>query len=191
MAGREKKYTPKSLREAVDRYFLSICRTAPVTEQVPTGELDERGHKIYETQPVMNDLGEIMLRKEYVIPPTVSGLCEYLGIHRATWNRYCDAESHPEFCDTTTRARGRMRAYLEEQLLTRKDVRGIIFDLQNNYGYAEKREVELGSRAAQAMGGTLPVEERTELLKLLRKEMEETETVTEKDDHEDADGQGD
>ncbi len=174
MPGRETKYkTNKALRDAVEKYFNSISRTAPVTEKVPTGELDERGHMIFETQPVMNDLGEIMLRKEYVIPPTVSGLCEYLGIHRSTWANYCDQEKHPEFFDTTTRARGRMRAYLEEQLLTRKDVRGIIFDLQNNYGYSEKREVELGTRATAAIGSVgLPAEERAELLAILKEEAE-------------------
>lgn len=170
MAGREKKYTAKALRESVENYFASISRTAPVKELVPTGELDERGHKIFELQPVMNDLNEIMLRKEYVIPPTVSGLCEYLGIHRSTWANYCDKELHPEFFDTTTRARGRMRAYLEEQLLTRKDVRGVIFDLQNNYGYSEKREIELGQETKKVLGGKLNPEERGELLDLLRAE---------------------
>ena len=167
---REKKYTAKKLEAETEKYFMSISRTAPVTELVPTGELDARGHKIYETQPVMNDLGEMMTQKEYFIPPTVSGLCEFLGIHRATWNRYCDPDLHPEFCDTTTRARGRMRAYLEEQLLTRKDVRGIIFDLQNNYGYTEKREIELGQEAKKVLGGKLNPEERGELLDLLRAE---------------------
>ena len=171
MAGREKKYTAKRLEAEVEKYFASISRTAPVTELVPTGELDEHGHKIFELQPVMNDLNEIMLRKEFIIPPTVSGLCEYLGIHRATWNRYCDPELHPEFCDTTTRARGRMRAYLEEQLLTRKDVRGIIFDLQNNYGYTEKREVELGRETQKVLGGKMAPEEREELLSLLQAEI--------------------
>ncbi len=170
MAGREKKYTAKALCESVEKYFASICRTAPVTELVPTGELDERGHKIFELQPVMNDLNEIMLRKEYVIPPTVSGLCEYLGIHRSTWANYCDKDLHPEFFDTTTRARGRMRAYLEEQLLTRKDVRGVIFDLQNNYGYSEKREIELGQETKKVLGSKLNPEERGELLDLLRAE---------------------
>ncbi len=174
MAGREKKYTPKSLEKAVGNYFMSISRTQPVTEPVWTGELDERGHKVYELQPVMNDLGEIMTHREYAIPPTVSGLCQYLGIHRATWARYCDPEQYPEFCDTTTRARGCLRAYLEEQLLIRKDVRGIIFDLQNNHGYAEKREVELGSRASAIAGSlALPPEEREALIMALVEEAQD------------------
>ena len=184
MAGREKKYTAKKLNEAVERYFKSISRTAPVTEEVPTGELDERGHKLYHQVPVVNDLNEAMLHTEFIIPPTVSGLCQYLGIHRATWARYSDPDQHPEFCDTTTRARGRMRAYLEEQLLTRKDVRGVIFDLQNNYGYAERREVELGSKARAAIGSAnLPVEERAELLALLQQEVNSDADRTQEPEH--------
>ena len=170
MAGRERKYTAGKLNAAVERYFKSISRTAKVTEEVWTGELDSHGHKVTEAREVTNDLGEVMTRREYLIPPTVSGLCQYLGIHRSTWANYCDREKHPEFFDTTTHARGYMRAYLEEQLLTRKDVKGIIFDLQNNHGYAERKEIELGSRAAQAIGASISPEEREELLELLREE---------------------
>ena len=172
MAGRERKYTAGKLNAAVERYFKSISRTATVTENVWTGEFDNHGHKVMETREVTNDLGEVMTHREYLIPPTVSGLCQYLGIHRSTWANYCDREKHPEFFDTTTHARGYMRAYLEEQLLTRKDVKGIIFDLQNNHGYAERKEIELGSRAAQAIGASISPEEREELLEQLRGEAE-------------------
>lgn len=148
---RPKKYTAKTLREAVDAYFDSISRTVTATEQVATGQRDAKGHMIYEPRPITNKLGKEMTYDEYILPPTVGGLCQHLGIHRSTWAEYCDPEQHPEFSDTTTRARGRMRGYLEQQLLTRKDVKGIIFDLQNNYGYAEKRQVELGERATKAV----------------------------------------
>lgn len=166
---RPRKYTKKALSAAVDEYFDSISREVPVTEQVDSGQRDERGHVIYEAVPVKNRRGEEMMRLEYLIPPTVGGLCEHLGIHRSTWAAWCDGERFPEFADTTTRARGRMRAWLEEQLLTRKDVKGIIFDLQNNYGLSEKREIELGSRAAKAVtaGGTLS-ERKAALDELLR-----------------------
>jgi hypothetical protein len=48
-------------------------------------------------------------------------------------------------------ARGRLRAWREEQLLTRKHVKGIIFDLENNYGCRQKHQVEWGPRAVKAM----------------------------------------
>lgn len=169
--GRNKKYTRKKLAEAVDRYFASITRIVTVTELIETGQRDDKGHKIFERRPIVNALGEETRVEEYIVPPTVGGLCQYLGIHRSTWAEYCDAEKHPEFSDTTTRARGRLRTYLEQQLLTRKDVKGIIFDLQNNHGYAEKRQVELGERASKATSAAfMPMGEKKALLEEIARE---------------------
>ena len=149
---RPKKYTKKTLAEAVNRYFGSITRIVAATELVETGKRDDKGHKIYERVPIKNSLGEEAKLEEYIVPPTVGALCQYLGIHRSTWTEYCNPEEHPEFSDTTTYARGRIRAYLEQQLLMRKDVKGIIFDLQNNHSYSEGR-----SRDAKESTGNVTV----------------------------------
>lgn len=158
----EKKYTPRSLKKAVERYFASITRTVPLTEPRDSGQRDKMGHVIYEQVPVINALGEQANVTEYLVPPSVGGLCEFLGIHRATWANYCNPEEYPEFFDTITQARGRMRAWNEQQLLTRsgKDVKGIIFNLENNYGYREKQSVEVSGgvedylrKLAEAGGG--------------------------------------
>ena len=134
---RPKKYTKKALAEAVEHYFGSITRIVTAKELVETGKRDDKGHMIFERIPIKNSLGEEAKVEEYIVPPTVGALCQHLGIHRSTWAEYCDSVQHPEFSDTTTYARGRIRAYLEQQLLTRKDVKGIIFDLKNNHGYSE------------------------------------------------------
>lgn len=141
----EKKYTPRTLKKAVDTYFASISRTVPLTEPRDSGARDKMGHVIYEQAPVINSLGKQVEVTEYLVPPSVGGLCEYLGIHRATWANYCDREKNPEMFDTTTQAQGRMRAWNEQQLLTRsgKDIKGIIFNLENNYGYRERQSVEV------------------------------------------------
>ena len=124
-AGRPKKYTKKGLEKAVEGYFDSISR------------------------------GGNAWSAEYTRPPTVSGLCLYLGIDRSTWQNYADRELHPEFQKITAYARMRMEAYLEEQLLTReKNVQGLIFNLQNNYGWREKREVELGGETRRTVAGS-------------------------------------
>lgn len=168
---RPKKYTKKSLDEAVEHYFSSITRVVTLTELVETGERDDKGHKIYERVPIINALGEEAMAEEYIVPPTVGGLCAALGIHRSTWAEWCNAEEYPEFSDTTTRARGRIRAYLEQQLLTRKDVKGIIFDLQNNHGYCEKHHMELGDRASRAVSAAaMPMSEKKELLEEIARE---------------------
>ena len=168
---RPKKYSPAGLGKAVELYFNSISREVPATERVDSGKRDAKGHIIWESKPIINKLGEQMTLTEYIVPPTVGGLCAFLGIHRSTWTEWCDSKLHPEFSDTTTYARGRMRAWREEQLLIRKDVKGIIFDLQNNYGYSEKREIELGKgaqMAAEAAG--LSMSERKTLLEEIARE---------------------
>lgn len=164
--GRPKKYTKKSLREAVERYFDSISREVELTEKRDTGKRDGSGHVIYETVVITNKLGEPAKVTEFIVPPTVGGLCEFLGIHRSTWTEWCDKDKYPEFSDTTTRARGRMRAWCESQLLTRKDVKGIIFNLQNNYDYRERREIELGPGTAKAVAASsISTAERLAILK--------------------------
>lgn len=143
-AGRPKKYTKTGLQKAVDGYFASISRTVRVR--------DEDG------VPVCNDAGEDIRVTEYVRPPSVGGLCLFLGIDRSTWQNYCDRKLHPELAEITAQARVRMEAYLEEQLLTReKNVQGLIFNLQNNYGWREKREVELGGETRQAVAESAQV----------------------------------
>lgn len=169
--GRPRKYTPRTLEKAVEAYFDGITREVGLTEKEDTGKKDADGHKIFENKPVINKRGEQVMVTEYLVPPTVGGLCERLGIHRSTWAEYCDEQLHPEFYDTTTRARGRMREYLEQQLLTRKDVKGIIFSLQNNYGYTERREVEFGPQASRSMAAaSVPMSERRAVLKELAAE---------------------
>lgn len=168
---RPRKYTKKTLEAAVENYFSSITRIVPVTEMVETGERDDKGHKIYERRAVTNNLGEKAKVEEYIVPPTVGGLCQFLGIHRSTWAEYCDPERHKEFSDTTTRARGRMEAYLERELLTRKDVRGITFCLQNNFGHSEKHQVELGERASKAVSAAnMSTDEKKAILEQIARE---------------------
>ena len=146
--GRPKKYTPESLRRAVKKYFLSITREKKLTERVPTDEKDNDGHVIYEDKPVMNMLDEQVTVIEFVVPPSVGGICRFLGIHRSTWNEWAKEEG---FSDTVTHAQGCMQAWNEEQLLTRpgKDLKGIVFNLENNYGYREKSSVEMSGGIEQ------------------------------------------
>lgn len=172
--GRPKKYTKKALTEAVERYFASISREIAVTEKVDTGRKDADGHKVYEAKAVLNSLGEQAKVLEYIEPPTVGGLCMSLGIHRSTWAEYCDHDEYPEFKDITTWAKERLRMYLEQQLLIRKDVKGVIFDLQNNHGYSEKRQVELGDRASKVLSAaSMTIGEKKALMEEIARDFHE------------------
>ena len=166
-AGRPKKYTRKGLEKAVEGYFASISRKVRV--------LDEDGEAVY------NDIGESIWVTEYIRPPTVSGLCLYLGIDRSTWQNYADRRLHPELQEITAYAKMRMETYLEEQLLTReKNVQGLVFNLQNNYGWREKREVELGGETREAVSAgvqaqSMSIAEKMALLTEQREALAEAE----------------
>ena len=150
---RPREYTADKLEKAVRRYFRSITRQVPQTEMVPTGQTDEKGHMTYRQEPIINDLGKQLVLTEYLVPPNIADLCEALHIHRSTWANYCDADQYPEFAEITEGVKARMQAWNERELLTRpgKDVKGIIFNLQQNYGYGgEKHEMELSGGALEA-----------------------------------------
>lgn len=129
-AGRPKKYTAKTLEQAVNRYFKSISCTR--------NAMDLEGNQIF------NDDGEPITYTAYVRPPSISALCLSLGIEKRTWANYAEQETMAPVVENT---KARVEAYLEEQLTIReKGVQGIIFNLQNNYGWKQKQEVELGEK---------------------------------------------
>ncbi len=128
---KEKRWTGgTALEAAVAGYFRSISRTVTA---------EERG------APILNDAGEPIRYREYVVPPTVWGLCEYLGISRATWESYCDPRRHPQFRSAAALARDLMQDWSQRALLSRKDVRGLIYILQNAQDQSGEREEETGS----------------------------------------------
>lgn len=143
--GRPRKYTPARLKAQVDQYFASITRKRKITETVVTEELDQFGHQKKITVPVKNQLGQEVEVTEYIIPPDVAGLCDFLKIHPSTWALYADHEKHPEFREITELVYDRMKAWNEREILTRpgKDIAGIKFNLENNYGYRDRTDVRI------------------------------------------------
>lgn len=162
--GRPRKYNGKKLQKAVERYFQRITTEQTVTVPRETGEKDKYGHDVVELVPAVNQLGEELTETVYLIPPTIGGLCIYLGISGSTWAEYAGEE---EFSETVTYARGRIKAYLQQELLTRpgRDVKGIMFDLQNNHGYREK--VDVSTREQE-----LAMQEKELKIKKLEAELE-------------------
>lgn len=171
--GRNRKYkTAAALRRAVWDYFDSISKIEPVMERYPTGNLDAWGHDEYLWREATNERGEVVTRRVFHVPPTAAGMRKHLGISKSTWAEYGDRKLHPELCEVVEEAREVLQKWREEQLLTRagKDVRGIIFDLQANYGMSERKTVDLGEQAAKAVrtaagAAALPLEDREALLR--------------------------
>lgn len=154
---REKKYkTAKTFAAAVDGYFSSISRTVNVRLLDPEKE---------EWYDAVNDDGEPIKDVQYIVPPSLSAMCLKLGISRQTFSHYA-ADTAGGYAAVCEYARLRVQAYLEEQLKSRtKGLSGIIFDLQANFGWKEKREVAIDEETRRDMKQTLTMDEKLALIR--------------------------
>lgn len=142
LAGRRKSFsTAAKFSAACDKYFSSISRTVTA--------LDGSG------KPITNDDGEPIKYTEYVIPPSISALCLFIGIERSTFRNYeneKNSDKYPGFREVCQHCRDRIECWLETEVNTRrKGLQGIIFNLKNNYGWRDKTEIELGEGTLRQM----------------------------------------
>ena len=77
MCIRDRKYTPRTLRTAVDEYFRYHSRTVTLREQVNTGQKDGWGHWVFELRDVTNDAGDPVKVREFVVPVSYTHLDVY------------------------------------------------------------------------------------------------------------------
>ena len=61
-------------------------------EPYDTGRKDKYGHTIFEYRSVLNDEGEEITYREFIVAPRMTALCRYLGISAQTWARYASGE---------------------------------------------------------------------------------------------------
>ena len=175
--GQEKKYTAAALERACEAYFASISYEEPVMRSVPATDeegvllKDDKGHTMYRQEQVTTADGKKAVQTVWIEPPSIVGLCLYLGIHRSTFFRYGELDGEDEeserFRNTVTRARGRVEAYNISRLEDKSAARGAIFNLQNNFGWAEKKEVEMGEKTREAVtyGAGMTMKEKIQWLK--------------------------
>lgn len=74
------------------------------------------------------------------IPYTISGLAYHLDTSRRTLIDY--EERDDEYSHTIRKAKDRCEAFAEESLWKPKIATGIMFNLQNNYGWRQKQELD-------------------------------------------------
>ena len=152
--GRPRKYgTAAAFRRAVEGYFRSITRTVNVKD-TDTG------------LALLNDDLEPVRVPEYIVPPSFTDMLLWLGISKKTWCNYANGDN-ADIAWVCDRAKARIEAYLERELMTRqKGVQGIIFNLSSNYAWKEKREIEVGTETRKALAaGGMTMEEKMELIR--------------------------
>lgn len=140
--GKEPKYKPEELEAKIEDYFAGITRLVTVTEMVDTGEKDKYGHAILEARDVLNSKGEAVKKLNYIIPPTIGGICKHLGISPTTWSKYGERKRYDEI---VKRTRGRVYEYLQGETLVRPDkmLGGIMFNIENNFPeFAPRKQMD-------------------------------------------------
>ncbi len=144
---KKKRGRPMAIKNAsdlealVNKYFSSISYKEPF--KGPDGT-------------ILTDIdGDMIEKTVFISPPDVMSLCLFLNISDTTWENYCNAEKHPDFAPICKRTQMRMEAYLREVLVTREkgSLQGVIFNLQNNYGWRDKKTVDLGDETRDALAG--------------------------------------
>lgn len=145
--------TAEELKERIEAYF-NDCLSHPeeVTEykyhtkeetytvtnrkgeeETKTRELDD-----YEREPYAVKRWRISMPKT----PTVTGLALFLDTSRQTLINYEENKDHPEFFDTIKKAKDLIENHWE-QMLQGNNVTGVIFNLKNNYQWADRTEQEI------------------------------------------------
>jgi hypothetical protein len=82
-----------------------------------------------------NEDGKMIITKPY----TISGLCDYIGIHKDTYYEYA---KKPEYEHITRMAKQKVETFiLEMATINKTNVIMSIVNLKNNFGYADKIDV--------------------------------------------------
>ena len=138
-AGAPPRYSdPETLQASLDAYF-EYCDNRIVKETT----INPRGQVI-----------EIEIKRP--IPYTVSGLALWLGF--TSRNAILNYEDKPEFLGPIKRAKLRIEQQLEGNLALGKHAAGIIFNLKNNYGWKDAKELDVTTQGQKLGYVALPEE---------------------------------
>lgn len=161
--GRPRIYkTVAAFRKAVDGYFQAITRERKLTEFVDSGERTNKGKPIYVERDVLGIDGQPVMVLDYVVPPTMPALQLTIGVGKSSWDNYRKREGFAEVCAD---AKLRIEAYLAEQAVLRDKPQGVLFTLENNYGWKSNREIELGDKTRAALAQDMTMAEKMALIR--------------------------
>lgn len=149
--------TAAALRKAIDAYFRAITYEQTLMEVYDTGERTNKGKPIMAERELCDMDGKPIRVVRYAVAPTRQGICLALGISKDTWENYRDPTqdgTYPGFCAVCAEAELRIEAYLAEQVTQRTgNVNGLMFNLQNNYGWKEKKDVTVHGSVEDYLAG--------------------------------------
>lgn len=179
-----KKYTAAAFSRGCKAYFASISYQRPVTrpEMILDDDgcpvLDDYGHTRYKQVPIITADGKEAWETCWIEPPSIQALCLHLGIDASTFSRYQKPDPEDpdgeKLAEAARLAKARVEAYLISRLEDKGAANGTKFNLQHNFGWMEKKEIELGAGAQKAVTATsMTMEEKLALLKEIGAEVPE------------------
>ena len=179
-----KKYKAATFRRGCEAYFASISYRRPVTqpEMILDDDgcpvLDDYGHTRYKQVPIITADGKEAWETCWIEPPSIQALCLHLGIDTSTFSRYQKPDPEDpdgeKLAEAARLAKARVEAYLISRLEDKGAANGTKFNLQHNFGWMEKKEIELGAGAQKAVTATsMTMEEKLSLLKEIGAEVPE------------------
>ena len=154
--------TPEDFRKAVEMYFESITREKKLTEWVDSGKRTNNGKPIMVERDVIGLDGQPVMVFDYIVPPTMPALLLSIGVSKTAWHDYRGRDGYAEVCAD---AKLRIEAYLAEQAVIRDNPRGVMFTLENNYGWRSSQEVELGDKTRAALAQDMTMAEKMALIR--------------------------
>lgn len=174
-----KKYTAAAFSRGCKAYFASISYQRPVTrpEMILDDDglplLDDYGHTRYKQVPVITADGKEAWETCWIEPPSIQGLCLYLGIDASTFSRYQkpdpeDPDSE-KLAEAAKMAKARVEAYLISRLEDKGAANGTKFNLQHNFGWMEKKQEDpAGGAGGAKIGDQLTGKTMAEKLQMLQ-----------------------
>lgn len=161
--GRPRIYkTVAAFRKAVDGYFQAITRERKLTEFVDSGGRTNKGKPIMVERDVLGVDGQPVMVLDYVVPPTMPALQLTIGVSKSSWDNYRHREG---FADVCADAKLRIEAYLAEQAVLRDKPQGVLFTLENNYGWKSSKEIELGDKTRAMLAQDMTMDEKMALIR--------------------------
>lgn len=174
------KYDPETFESEVEKYFKKITHSVPqyfyeTAEREEDGEvitvLNRKGEPAMYKKPLLDEAGEQIILTEYIKPPSITAIQNFLGISAQTWSKY---EKKKTYVEAITYARARVREYLESEIVTRKtQTNGLQFAINN---FKNKSEMELGEKTLSTLEKSskglaeMSLAEKLELIESIKRE---------------------